>query len=75
MPLCGVTRPVDQMKIYSWSEYLDLLDKLGPAGLIEHVRSIEVDDPDGERYPRTKRHDDAALATVVGGLSAEVVPN
>ncbi|MET9231399.1 hypothetical protein [Lentzea sp. NPDC003310] len=66
----GVTRPVDQMKIYSWPEYLDLLDKLGPAGLIDHVRSIEVEDPDGERYPRTKRHDDAALATVVGGLSA-----
>lgn len=70
----GVTRPVDQMKIYSWPEYLDLLDKLGPAGLIEHVRSIEVDDPDGERYPRTKRHDDAALATVVGGLGAELLP-
>lgn len=58
----GTTRPVDQMGIYGWPEYLDLLDKLGPAGLIAHVRSIESDDPYGDQYPRTKRHDDASLA-------------
>ncbi|MEU5724678.1 hypothetical protein ABZ783_23015 [Micromonospora sp. NPDC047738] len=58
----GATRPVDQMEIYGWPEYLDLLDKVGPAGLIAHVRSIESDDPHGDRYPRTKRHDDASLA-------------
>ncbi len=59
----GATRPVDQMGIYGWPEYLDLLDKLGPAGLVAHVRSIECGDPDGARYPRTKRHDDATVAT------------
>jgi hypothetical protein len=59
----GVTRPVDQMGLYSWSEYLDLLDRLGPAGLVAHVREIETGDPDGARHPRTKRHDDATLAT------------
>ncbi len=58
----GATRPVDQMSIYEWPTYLDLLDKLGPAGLIAHVRSIEVGDPDGKQYPRTKRHDDASVA-------------
>jgi hypothetical protein len=58
----GATRPVDQMRCYDWSAYLDLLDKLGPAGLIEHVRTIEMADPDGARHPRTKRHDDATAA-------------
>jgi hypothetical protein len=58
----GATRPVDQMRCYEWSAYLDLLDKLGPAGIIEQVRAIEIADPDGERYPRTKRHDDATVA-------------
>lgn len=58
----GATRPVDQMSLYSWAEYLDLLDKLGPAGLIAHVRELETADPDGARHPRTKRHDDATLA-------------
>lgn len=58
----GATRPADQMAIYPWTEYMALLDKLGPAGLISHVREIEESDPDGARYPRTKRHDDATLA-------------
>ncbi|GGQ79599.1 integrase [Couchioplanes azureus] len=58
----GATRPVDQMGCFGWRAYLDLLDELGPAGLIQHVRAIEVADPDGERYPRTKRHDDATVA-------------
>ncbi len=58
----GATRPVDQMKQYEWPAFLDLLDKLGPAGLIDQVRAIEKSDPEGERYPRTKRHDDATVA-------------
>jgi hypothetical protein len=58
----GVTRPADQMKIYDWSQYPDLAFKLGATGIIEHVRVIENDDPDGDRYSRTKCHDDAAVA-------------
>jgi hypothetical protein len=58
----GATRPVDQMRCLEWRAYLDLLDKLGPAGLIKHVRAIEIADPEGHRYPRTKRHDDATVA-------------
>ena len=61
----GATRPVDQMGLYDWPEYLDLLDKLGPAGLIDHVRTIEKADPDGEQHPRTKAHDDATAAHAV----------
>lgn len=61
----GATRPVDQMGLYEWSAYLDLLDKLGPRDLITHVRSIEEEDPDGDRFPRTKRHDDATVVQFV----------
>ena len=58
----GATRPADQMGIYTWAEYIDLFDKLGPAGVIAHVREIESADPDGVTYPRTKTHDDATAA-------------
>ncbi|MFG1609279.1 hypothetical protein [Actinoplanes sp. NPDC049265] len=58
----GASRPVDQMHCYTWTDFLDLLDKLGPSGLINHVRRIELNDPEGDRYPRTKRHDDATVA-------------
>lgn len=64
----GATRPVDQMGLYFWPDYLDLLDKLGPASLIAHVREIETADPDGARHPRTKRHDDATLASWCGSV-------
>lgn len=61
----GATRPVDQMCLYDWPAWLDLLDKLGPTGLIAHVRDIETSDPTGVRYPRTKRHDDATVASYI----------
>jgi hypothetical protein len=64
----GATRPVDQMSLYDWSEYLALLDKFGPRGLIERVREIELGDPSGARFSRTKRHDDA---TVVQHLASD----
>lgn len=58
----GATRPVDQMRLYDWPAYLDMLDKLGPAALIGHLRAVETSDPHGQRHPRTKRHDDATIA-------------
>jgi hypothetical protein len=66
----GATRPVDQMGLCGWPEYLDLLDKMGPRGLISYVRTIEIGDPDGERHPRTKRHDDASVAQYFVGQRA-----
>lgn len=61
----GATRPVDQMNLYDWPAYLDLLDKVGAQNLIAHVRRIESDDPAGDRFPRTKRHDDATVVQYV----------
>ena len=61
----GATRPVDQMDLYKWPEYLNLLDELGPVGLIEHVRRIEREDPVGVVHARTKIHDDASVALLL----------
>jgi hypothetical protein len=58
----GATRPVDQMGLYSWPDYLDLLDTLGPTDLIARIRKIELGDPLGRAHPRTKVHDDATIA-------------
>jgi hypothetical protein len=63
----GATRPVDQMSLYDWRGYLDLLDKIGPRGLIERVREVELSDPNGIRFSRTKRHDDATLVQYLPG--------
>jgi hypothetical protein len=52
--------------LYKWPEYFDLLEKLGPSGLIAHVREVETAGPDGASHPRTKRHDDATLAAWCG---------
>lgn len=58
----GATRPVDQMALYNWPNYLDLLGKIGPTELIARVREIEINDPLGQKFPRTKIHDDATIA-------------
>jgi hypothetical protein len=38
-----------------------------PARLVATVHDAEPSDPMGERWPRTKRHDDKALATILFG--------
>ena len=39
---------------------LDLLDREGPYALIKQTREAESTDPEGRRWPRSKRHDDAS---------------
>jgi hypothetical protein len=43
-----------------FSHLVDLARATGLYGLRDHVRSLESFDPDMERYPRFKRHDDIA---------------
>lgn len=45
--------------VAEWAEGFKLLDEAGPAGLIRAVRRAERSDPDGVRWPRNKRSDDA----------------
>lgn len=58
----GATRPVDRFGLTDWPQTLATLAERGPAALIEQVREAERSDPDGRRWPRHKRHDDATVA-------------
>jgi hypothetical protein len=58
----GATRLADSFGVNDWRELVHLLEEYGPAALIERTREAELTDPDGLRWPRTKRHDDATAA-------------
>ena len=55
----GATRLVDRFGVMAWPGLLDVLDREGPYSLIMQTREAESSDPEGRRWPRSKRHDDA----------------
>lgn len=58
----GATRLADLFGLSDWPATLATLAEHGPAALIARVREAERTDPDGRRWPRSKRHDDATVA-------------
>lgn len=60
----GASRLVDRFHLADWTEALKLIRDHGPAALIREVRTAELSDINGQRWPRGKAHDDAAVATV-----------
>jgi hypothetical protein len=58
----GATRLVDRFGLLDWPGFLAVLAEQGPAAIIQQVRTAEGSDPDGQRWPRGKRHDDASAA-------------
>ncbi len=50
-----------EFELGSWETLIEFLNGHGPAALIDRVRQAEDSDPWGERWPRTKRHDDASV--------------
>jgi hypothetical protein len=62
----GATRLVDRFGLLEWPSFLDVLAEQGPDAIIQQVRAAEASDPDGRRWPRGKRHDDASAAGVSG---------
>jgi hypothetical protein len=58
----GATRLVDRFALATWDEVLAVLRDDGPRGLVLRVRDAEREDPQGLRWPRGKRHDDATVA-------------
>jgi hypothetical protein len=58
----GAIRLVDRFGLPDWPTFLDLLAEQGPDAIIQQVRAAEASDPDGRRWPRGKRHDDASAA-------------
>ncbi|WP_410638157.1 protein phosphatase 2C domain-containing protein [Amycolatopsis sp. lyj-346] len=60
----GVSIGVDQYELFDWREVLAVTRADGPDAVLAAVRAAEKQDPDGERWPRPKRHDDQALVLV-----------
>ena len=55
----GASRLADRFHLAGWAQICGILAADGPRGLIEQVRAAESADPQGERWPRGKIHDDA----------------
>src|SRR6266540_1249275 len=58
----GATRLVDTFALATWDNVLEMLKDKGPEAVVLRVRDAERDDPQGLRWPRGKRHDDATVA-------------
>lgn len=58
----GASRLVDSFHLADWAQLLRIVAEHGPAEVIERVRAAEHSDPDGDRWPRAKVHDDATVA-------------
>ena len=52
----------------SWDKLLAALDHDGPEAVITAIRSVEADDPQGWRHPRTSWSDDATAVLVGWGV-------
>lgn len=60
----GVSCGVDDYGLFDWSRVLRIAEERGVGEVLAQVRAAERDDPGGVRWPRSKRHDDQALAVV-----------
>ncbi|MFD2418358.1 protein phosphatase 2C domain-containing protein [Amycolatopsis pigmentata] len=60
----GVSDGVDDYRIFDWPGALEIARTRGVFAVLEAVRAAENADPHGERWPRSKRHDDQALVMV-----------
>ncbi|NBM18603.1 protein phosphatase 2C domain-containing protein [Streptomyces sp. GC420] len=57
----GASRWVQLFRQGDWSDCLAVVRKDGARGLVDRVRSLERDRPEGGAVRRWKRHDDAAV--------------
>lgn len=60
----GVSCAVTEYRTTTWPDMWDLATTRGPAAVLAAVHAVELGDPDGERWARSKRHDDKILAIV-----------
>lgn len=58
----GASCVVDRYDRVDWPGLLDLVESKGAHEVVALARAAERDDPDGLRWPRPKRHDDATVA-------------
>ncbi|MFB7763578.1 hypothetical protein [Streptomyces xiamenensis] len=60
----GATRLVDTFSHLTWSQLFQVLEDSGPSALISKTREQEDADPEGVRWPRFKKSDDATALLV-----------
>ncbi|MCP2259425.1 Protein phosphatase 2C [Streptoalloteichus tenebrarius] len=61
----GVSCGVEDYGVFpDWSALLACAERHGPDAVLDRVRAAEESDPDGRRWPRSKRHDDQSLAVI-----------
>lgn len=60
----GMSCGVDDYHIFDWPQVLAHALHEGPAAVLAMVRTAEIADPKGERWPRPKRHDDKTLVLI-----------
>jgi hypothetical protein len=60
----GVSVAIDDYDLFDWPHVLAAARERGLLSVLEAVRIAEAADPDGDRWPRPKRHDDQALVLV-----------
>lgn len=61
----GATRLAERFRLLGWQDLMGVLGAEGPGELIRRTREAEFSDPHCRRWPRHKRHDDAAAALCV----------
>lgn len=57
----GAAQLVEPFGLVDWAGLLDLLGSAGPGEAIRRLRAAEATDPEGRRWPRNKRSDDATI--------------
>jgi hypothetical protein len=60
----GAAAAVLEYGLSDWTQTVALACSKGPAAVIAGVHAAEETDPEGRRWPRTKRHDDKTLAVL-----------
>ena len=60
----GVANGVDRYQVPDDWRLAAEMARQDPANLVDAVHLAEESDPDGTRWPRTKRHDDKAIVLV-----------
>lgn len=61
----GVSPALELGVLADWPAALELARSAGPRAVLDAVWAAEEEDPDGKRWPRSKRHDDQALVVVL----------
>jgi hypothetical protein len=58
----GVSDAVPRYGLGNWNQVRAVAERYGADLLLEQIHDVEAADPDGRWLPRSKRHDDKAIA-------------